>query len=235
MTSLLRHSRVLIATSVEAERVAVCDGLADAGGLGSGGWLQSADRITVLAVGVGAVAAAAATARIMAMAEVAGTPFGAVLCAGIAGGFPGRIGVGGLAIGTETAAADLGAEAPDGFIPLSQLELGPNAMPTDQRIRRAMTAALPTAALGPILTVSTATGTAATAAEHLRRCPGAVAEAMEGFGVATAALATETPFAELRAIANLVGPRDRSAWAIPAALGALRTAVAAVASHREES
>jgi futalosine hydrolase len=52
---------------------------------------------------------------------------------------------------------------------------------------------------------------------------------MEGFGVATAAALAGVPFAELRAISNTVGPRDRAAWRIPQALAALTSATAAIA------
>jgi futalosine hydrolase len=37
-------------------------------------------------------------------------------------------------------------------------------------------------------------------------------------------------FAEIRAISNAVGPRDRDAWQIPAALAALGRALAGVAA-----
>src|SRR2546425_1037596 len=84
--------------------------------------------------------------------------------------------------------------------------LAPNAFPADPSL-------FPTdgARRGQILTVSTATGTRATADELAGRFPEALAEGMEGFGVATAARALGLPFAEVRAISNLVRPRDRSA------------------------
>jgi futalosine hydrolase len=50
---------------------------------------------------------------------------------------------------------------------------------------------------------------------------------MEGAGVAAAAARHGVPVAELRAISNLVGPRERDAWQIPRALDALGRAVAA--------
>ncbi|WP_461031047.1 phosphorylase family protein, partial [Streptomyces sparsus] len=56
------------------------------------------------------------------------------------------------------------------------------------------------------------------------RHPGAVAEAMEGFGVAQAAAAQGVPVLEVRAVSNAVGPRDRAAWRIPDALDALAEA-----------
>ncbi|MNY61383.1 Futalosine hydrolase [compost metagenome] len=75
-----------------------------------------------------------------------------------------------------------------------------------------------------MLTVATATGTAATAAALAARVPGAAAEAMEGFGIATAAQQRGVPVLEIRAISNAVGPRDRDAWRIGDALKALEAA-----------
>jgi futalosine hydrolase len=76
--------------------------------------------------------------------------------------------------------------------------------------------------------VSTVTGTATSTEQLARRYPDAVAEAMEGFGVATAATQAGVRFAELRTISNLVGPRDRSAWRLTEALAGLAEAVATV-------
>jgi futalosine hydrolase len=84
------------------------------------------------------------------------------------------------------------------------------------------------ATTGTVLTVSTVTGTAATTAALRARHPDAVAEAMEGFGVATAAAWHGVPFAEVRAISNTIGPRDRASWRIPEALNALTEAFAAI-------
>jgi futalosine hydrolase len=47
---------------------------------------------------------------------------------------------------------------------------------------------------------------------------------MEGAGAAAAAVLHGVPFVEIRAISNVVGPRDRSAWRIPDALAALHQA-----------
>lgn len=74
---------------------------------------------------------------------------------------------------------------------------------------------------GAVLTVSTVTGTAARAAALRTRHPTALAEAMEGFGVAEAAGAHGVPVLEIRAVSNPVGPRDRAAWRIGDALAAL--------------
>jgi len=60
------------------------------------------------------------------------------------------------------------------------------------------------------------------------RVPGAAAEAMEGFGVAVAAQNMGIPFLEIRAVSNPVGPRNRGAWKIEAALERLAEAGAVI-------
>ena len=79
-----------------------------------------------------------------------------------------------------------------------------------------------------MLTVSTVTGTTASTDELRRRHPDAVAEAMEGYGVAVAAAQAGVPFAELRTISNPIGPRDRDAWRLREALAALTAAAPAL-------
>ncbi|MFE4712212.1 futalosine hydrolase [Bacillus sp. FJAT-27264] len=205
--------RVLIVTAVAAERDAVLRGL------------QGSSRFHVVAAGAGTAAAAAGTA-----AALAAGSYGCVINAGIGGGFPGVAPVGSLVIASEMIAADLGAETPEGFRSAAELGFGSVTVPGDSGTVEAVTAALTAAGLavstGPVLTVSTATGTAETAAALAARHPGAAAEAMEGHGVAVAAHALGLPVLELRAISNPVGPRDRAAWAIGEAMDALAAAAA---------
>jgi futalosine hydrolase len=199
-------TRLLLVTAVEAE----ADALRAAGAPG----------VTIVAVGAGPAAAAAGTARLLAT----GT-YGGVLSAGIAGGFTGRAGLGDLVIGTRSIAADLGAETPDGFLPIEELGFGSSAFDADPALVQAWREAIPAAVTGAILTLATVTGTATTAATLEARYPDAVAEAMEGFGVATAAAAAGVPFAELRAISNVIGPRDRSAWRLGEAFAVMKRAL----------
>jgi futalosine hydrolase len=182
----------------------------------------------VEAVGVGAAAAAAGTARLLALAEAAGRPFRAVLSAGIGGGFPGQAPVGSTVLAVRSIAADLGADSPDGFIPLDELGFGSAIATADETLLAALRAALPHAIAGDVLTVNTVTGTAEGAKALVARYPAAVAEAMEGYGVACAATAAGLPFAELRTISNPVGPRDRAAWRLGDAFAALTKAAAAL-------
>jgi futalosine hydrolase len=212
-------ARLLIVTAVDAEAAAVRAGVQAAG--------ADPGTVTVTPVGVGPAAAAAGTARLLTLAEAAGDPYRAVLSAGIAGGFPGRAAVGATVLGARSIAADLGAESPDGFLPVDQLGFGSALLTADPTLLKDLTSALPEAVVGDILTLATVTGTAATTAVLQARHPTAVAEAMEGFGVACAAQAAGVPFAELRTISNPVGPRDRAAWRLREAFSALTAAAAA--------
>lgn len=201
-----RASRLLIVTAVEAEREAI--------GL---------DSVDVLVGGVGPAAAAAATS-----AALAASRYDLVISVGIAGGFS-PVAVGDIAVASSIVFADLGAETSNGFLPVTELGFGTSRY--DVAPSLAVELADRTGGhMGTILTVATVTGTAASAAALHRRHADAVAEAMEGAGVAAAAVEHGVPFAEVRAISNLVGPRDRSAWDIPAALVALGAAIRAAVS-----
>jgi futalosine hydrolase len=150
------------------------------------------------------------------------------LSAGIAGGFPGRTGLGAVALADRSVAADLGANTPDGFLSLDALGFGSTTVDADPALLATLRAALPDAIVGSILTVNTVTGTAEDAQALISRYPTAAAEAMEGFGAATAAAQAGVPFAEVRTISNLVGPRDRRSWRIDEALETLMVAFAVV-------
>jgi futalosine hydrolase len=202
---------LLVVTSVPAERDAILR--ACRGG-----------DVRVEVGGVGPAAAAAATS-----ARLAGDPaLHLVLCAGIGGGF-GSPSLGDVAIASCIAFADLGAETPQGFAPISSLGFGTDRYDVAPRLAVELADATG-GRLGTVLTVATVTGTAESAAALRARFPDAVAEGMEGAGVAAAAALHGVAFAELRAISNQVGPRDRDAWDVPAALDALGAAVAAIAA-----
>ncbi|WP_369145738.1 futalosine hydrolase [Streptomyces sp. R44] len=226
--------RILIVTAVAAEADSVSAGL----GLGApellplpgGLTLRRHDgRLDVLVGGVGPAAVAAATGTALARGSLTGDPYGLVLSAGIAGGFQPAAPLGSVVVSSAIVAADLGAETPDGYLAVDELGFGRSVHPVPEALTGRITAALETAggppyALAPVLTVSTVTGTARRAAELAERHPTAAAEAMEGFGVAEAAAAYGVPVVEIRAVSNAVGPRDRAAWRIGEALGALRLA-----------
>jgi futalosine hydrolase len=206
---------LLIVTAVDAEAEAIRSGLGDSG-------------ITVAAVGVGPAAAAAGTARLLAVAEAGKRAYDGVISAGIAGGFPGRADPGATVLAARSIAADLGADSPDGFLAIDELGFGSATVYPDPRLLATLRTALPNALVGDVLTVSTVTGTAASATALAHRHPDAFAEAMEGYGAACGALTAGVPFAELRTISNSVGPRDRAQWRIGEALDALTAAARAL-------
>lgn len=205
------RQRILIMTAVTAEKEAVIRGLPDAG------------QFDVLEAGVGPVAAAVNTTKALSAAT-----YDLVISAGIGGGFKRQAEVGSLVVAEKIIAADLGAETAEGFHSVDQLGFGSahlqvNPVLVTQVVEAFQAAGLPVTS-GPILTVSTVTGTAATAAQLAKRVPKATAEAMEGFGVAYAAACSAVPYLEIRAISNPVGPRDRAAWKIEEALDMLTAA-----------
>lgn len=211
LSEIPSESRILVMTAVSAERDAVLRGL------------HSDTRFDVLVSGVGSVVAAVNTARALATAE-----YGLVINAGIGGGFPGRAEVGSIVVANEIVVADLGAETLEGFRSVDELGFGFTQVQTNvdlvDRVKKALQDANLPVNTGAVLTVSTVTGTAARGAELVARIPGATAEAMEGYGVGVAALDRGLPVLEIRAISNLVGPRDRSAWRIKEALDVLEAA-----------
>lgn len=214
--------RVLVVTAVPVERDAVTrafGGTPETVAL-PGTELHRLGAFDVLAGGAGPAAAAAATAFALASASA---PYGLVVSAGIGGAFTPLTPLGSLVVASDIVAADLGADTPDGFLPVTALGFGRDRFaPPPALVRKAAAAA--GAASGPVLTVSTVTGTAERAGDLLAAHPGALAEAMEGFGVAEAAARAEVPVLELRAVSNAVGPRDRDAWRIGDALAALTEA-----------
>ncbi|WP_169084228.1 futalosine hydrolase [Paenibacillus sp. PL91] len=209
--------RVLIVTAVDAERDAVLRGL------------QGMAGVDVIAAGVGSAAAAAGTAFALASATA---DYRFVISAGIGGGFARRAAIGSLVVADFIVAADLGAETQDGFLSVDELGFGSARVEAAADWNKRLIAAVETAGLsvcsGAILTVTTATGTAETTAALAERIHGAAAEGMEGHGVAVAASKLGIPVAEIRAISNAVGPRDRAAWRIGEALAALEAASKAI-------
>ncbi len=196
----------MTAVAAEFDAVAAAMGADRAAGIGPYAALTG-PGVTVLTGGVGPAAAAAATATALSLGA-----YSMVVSAGIAGGFAGRAELGDVVEATVIVAADLGAETPLGFRSIAELGFG------DVEVTAAELG-IAGARCGPVLTVSTVTGSAARAEELAAR--GAYAEAMEGFGVAQAALRHGIPVGELRAVSNTVGVRDLAGWDIGGALAAL--------------
>lgn len=212
--------RILVVTAVEAERDAVLAGRQPAPGMVQGvrvhRALTPAGLLDVACGGVGPVAAAVSTGCLLRQ------PYDLVVSAGIAGGFAAAP-VGSLVVADAVVHADLGAETATGFTSMAELGWGEVRYPVDPALAAELSRR--TGALtGAVLCVSTVTGSQQRADQLQARHPDAVAEAMEGVGVCLAAARAGARFAELRAIANPVGPRQRESWRIPDALAALSAA-----------
>ncbi|WNB91736.1 futalosine hydrolase [Bacillus sp. NEB1478] len=207
-----KNRRILIMTSVSAEREAILRGIGEN------------ERIDVELAGVGPIAAGIQTVKALSTGD-----YDLVINMGIAGGFVGKAEPGSIVIADEIVSADLGAESPDGFIPLDELGFGASTrVKVDEQLVASLFNALNEARIpartGIILTLSTVTGTTDTTSELMVREPFAVAEAMEGYGVAMAAGEFGVPVLEIRSISNPIGPRDRSAWRMKEAFGTLEAA-----------
>jgi futalosine hydrolase len=212
---------VLVVTAVVAERDAALRDLGPARPAGLPYDALRAGDVVVAAGGVGPVAAAVATSRLLALA-----PFRLVISAGIAGGFDGRAAIGDIVVARTSAFADLGAATDDGFLDLSGLGLtGGRPLVSPVTVGPGLKAQV-----GTILTLATMTATDGRGIGLADAHPDAVAEAMEGYGVAWAATEHGVPWLELRAVSNLIGRRDRSSWNIPAAFNALGQAIRTVTS-----
>ncbi|MFE6975940.1 futalosine hydrolase [Streptomyces sp. NPDC057682] len=230
-------ARVLVVTAVAAEQDAVAGAFRDtsAAPAHAPAAARTLHRVTaggvgvdVLAAGVGPAAAAATTATVLAAAAQRGAGYGLVVSTGIGGGFQPGAPLCSLVVASRIVAADLGAETAEGFVPVTGLGFGTVEHRPDAALV-ARVAEVTGARTGAVLTVSTVTGTAARATALRDRHPDALAEAMEGFGVAEAAAAVGCPVVELRAVSNAVGPRDREQWRIGDALKALTDATGRLA------
>ncbi|MFE0981239.1 futalosine hydrolase [Streptomyces rochei] len=218
--------RVLVATAVPVERDAVAEAFPGARAQVPRPGItlhRPPHGPDLLAAGVGPALAAASTAAALTAAALDGAPYALVVSAGIGGGFAPHAPVGSLVVADEITAADLGAETADGFLPVTELGFGTVTHLPPAGLVGAVAAATGARA-GTVLTGSTVTGTAERAALLRARHPRALAEGMEGFGVAEAAAAHGVPVLELRAVSNPVGPRDRAAWRVGDALAALTDA-----------
>ncbi len=221
--------RIAVVAAVATERDAIARGAgvstpvkvgpyAAMCGVGPGG-----DQITVVAGGVGpAAAAAAAMACALDGAEV-------LVSMGV-GGLFGPAYRAGVFVAYRMVAADLGATTATGFASLETLGFGAASYDADKRglahaVER-ISAVLPVE-VGPILTVSTATGTEERAAE-LVAAHSALVEAMEGYAVAHVGAITGLPVLEIRSASNRVGARDTQAWDLKGALADLAKAAEAL-------
>jgi len=181
------------------------------------------DSCRIELCGFGPIAAAARTATLLAEHTPA-----RVLLAGIAGRFDDRLTIGSAHLFSEVACYGVGAGSGAAFEPAAALGWpqwpgdppGDEAAIGDVIACEAATAPAPPAA-GLLLTACAASADTADVATRRRLFPAAVAEDMEGFGVALACRLAGVPLRIVRGISNTAGDRDKSRWQIGPALEAV--------------
>jgi len=204
--------RILIVAATEAE-------IADLARVIPPSRSRSSNEINILTTGVGMVATAARTARALAQ-----TRYDLALNFGVCGSFDVALELGRVVHVVSDRIAELGAEDDDVFLTIDELAL-PNeavfvnsAPPANDALRR-----LPQVSG---ITVNTVHGNERSIAAVVRRFTPQV-ESMEGAAFMHACLISNVPFAQVRAVSNIVEKRNREAWNLGEAIGNLgRSAVA---------
>jgi len=179
--------------------------------------------IDVLTTGVGMVATAAWSSRVLAMHE-----YDVALNLGVCGSFDPGIPPGDVVHVVSEELPEMGAESDDAFLTLHDLKL----LARDDfpfRDGRLTNVEPPTmAGLGELprvhgITVNTVHGRDSSIAAVRQRCEPQV-ETMEGAAFMYSCLIRGTPFAEIRAVSNVVEKRNRAAWKLGEAIDNLNSA-----------
>jgi futalosine hydrolase len=173
----------------------------------------------LLVTGVGQLQCAVHLARALAR-----SPYSLVVQAGLAGSFTSALPKRAVVRVSSEVCADLGAEDRSGFLDLRDMGLlDPNVPPFKDGVLVAPE--LPYPSVQALQAVSSVTvNRVLSAPESIawvreRYAPHVVN--MEGAACFYAALLAGVPFVQLRAISDMVGPRDRAQWDIPGAVMAL--------------
>ncbi len=195
-------------------------------------WRGSAagGEVVLLCAGVGKANTAAGLALALARWQPR-----AVVQFGIGGAYVGSfLSTGMTALASAEVHIDCGAGEGDDWLDLEALGLpllpGPpvryNELPTDAALTRRL------AAVAGVPTLRFATAERVTATlqegERLQRRLDVAIESMEGAAAAQVCLGLGVPFAEVRAVSNIVGERDRAAWDVPGAVRSVSAALAAM-------
>jgi len=217
--------RILIISATDAEIAPLLAGLRAPAAESRLRTLRHRDHaLDVLVTGVGMVATAARASQLL-----ASQPYDLALNLGVCGSFDHALPPGAVVHVVTDRIADLGAEDGPGFLSVQELGLlGADEFPfTDGRLVNAAppsAAALTTLPAVHGITVNMAHGSDASIAAVTARLAPQI-ESMEGAAFAYACLLADVPFAQVRAVSNVVERRNRSAWNLAGAIDALsRTA-----------
>jgi futalosine hydrolase len=190
-----------------------------------------ADRaISVLITGVGMVATAAWCSR-----ELSGRRYDLAIDVGLCGAFDETLVPGTAVQVVSDCLPELGAEDGDRFLSLDELGLEDRLDPRLGGAELKNPAPPKIGALERLpmvkgITVNTVHGNERSIAAVVERLHPQV-ESMEGAAFMYACLMHDVPFAQIRAVSNLVERRNRGAWKLPEAIDALGQAAYAVVTE----
>jgi futalosine hydrolase len=223
--------RILIAAATDAELACLAEAL------GPGRRLRhrlvehtlNGREVHVIATGVGMVATASWCSRALAESR-----YDLAVNIGLCGSFDESLAPGTIVHVISDCLAELGAEDGDRFLTIHQLgledrvdaRLGGAALVNDQPPDIAALGRLPKVRG---ITVNTVHGSEPSIAATVARL-GPQVESMEGAAFMYACLIHEVPFAQVRAVSNMVERRNRPAWRVREALDALSRAALDVVS-----
>ncbi len=202
--------RLLIVAATDAEVAPLTPGLREG--------------VDVLVTGVGMVATAARTADALAR-----TPYDLALNIGVCGSFDPAIPPGTVVHVVSDRIAELGAEDGEAFLPIEDIHVPAessfvNGAPPAIGALRALQAVCG-------VTVNTVHGRERTIADVVARFHPQV-ESMEGAGFMCACLLSGVPFAQVRAVSNMVARRDRASWRMVEAIDALARTASRIVADR---
>jgi futalosine hydrolase len=218
--------RILVVTATDAEVAPLVARLEAVPGRSSRlrSYIHHTHAVDVLTTGVGMVATATWCSGLFARER-----YDLALNAGVCGSFRPALAPGAVVHVTTDRIAELGAEDGDAFLTVNELQLlGEDEFPFRRgRLMNAdppKNAALERLPVGDAITVNTAHGNEATIARVVERFNPHV-ESMEGAAFMYACLVHAVPFAQVRAVSNIVERRNRAAWKVKEAVDALGAAV----------
>ena len=223
--------RILVVTATAAEVAPLTGALRPCAAAGE---VQSITRdahsIDVLTTGVGMVATGVWTSRALLRDR-----YDLVLNLGVCGSFRADLPPGTVVHVIADRLSELGAEDGEAFLSMQDLQLlGPDEFPfASGELRNPAPPA--NAALARLrtvrsITVNTVHGNRASIARVVERVDPDV-ESMEGAAFMYACLVAGVPFAQVRAVSNVVERRNRGAWKLRDAINALGGAAFAIIDH----
>ena len=202
-------------------------------------------KVALLHSGIGKINAASAVTALLEIIEPE-----VVIVIGCGGAYPGSdLAVGDLVLASEEILGDEGVASTQGFVDFATLgfpllEHGGPVMEqrffadpqllaaAQQPLADAASQADAKLAIGPMVTVSTCSGTDQAAQAMVQRTDG-ICENMEGGAIAQICRLYEVPFFELRGISNQVENRDLNRWDLPAAARIAQRALMAYLKDRQ--